>query len=77
MALTSEQKLRYIKNKFCGKIDEVETLDDMLAFVANITPANIKVFLKIRLQEDADLKRTQSAKLNDKADELEDLKNSL
>ena len=76
MALTSEQKLAYIKNKFCEKIDNTETLADMLAFITNITPVNVKAFLKIKLQEDADLKRTQSADLNDRANELEALKDS-
>jgi len=77
MALTSEQKLAYIKNKFCERIDEVDTLANMSTFIVNLTPASVKSFLQTKLQGDADLKRTQSTNLSERADELEALKNSL
>lgn len=77
MAITEEQQLVYIKEKFCARIHEVMTLSEMVDFITNITPAAIRTYLQNKLQETADETRIKSTEMASLADDLEILKDSL
>lgn len=77
MPITEEQKLAYIKERFKKRIEEIETLADMVTFVVNITSANVKTFLQNELQMTADETRANGNNQLTLADDLEALKNTL
>ena len=73
--MTDSEKLGIAKAKFIAKIELIPTWDNFKNLVRNITPLQIKTFIKKALQDEANERRGVFAvKEVEKADSLETLK---
>ena len=55
--MTDSEKLERVKAKFIAKIESIPTWDIFKSLVSNITPLQIKTFIKKALQDEANERR--------------------
>jgi hypothetical protein len=77
MAFSDIQKLNYLKGMFKQRIDDVETLVEMVTLINNISPTAVKNFINNELEKAQQTRLADATKLTELADSIETLQTEL
>ena len=84
MTLTEEErgrleyeKLCFLKDKLCEKIQECQTLDEFKALISKMTPENVRKFLKQKIEDEKARYETMRKRYLEKQVELESYKSEV
>lgn len=77
MAFSSRQKLEYLQGMFKQRIDEIETLDEMIMLINNISPTAVKNFISNQLEWVQQNKLLDASRATTAASDIEALQTEL
>jgi len=84
MILTDEErerleyeKLCFLKDKLCEKIQECQTMDEFKALISKMTPDNVRKFLRQKIEDEKARYETMRQRYLEKQAELDNYKSEV